>query len=499
MRAYVVNTLHRKSRINPEIYGHFAEHLGRCVYGGLFVGQDSPIPNDAGIRLDVLEALREIRVPVLRWPGGCFADTYHWKDGVGPVGNRKPLLNIFWGGVTEDNTFGTHEYMRLCELLGCEPYINGNLGSGTVQEMADWVQYLTSPASAPLGSLRASNGRERPWQIKYFGVGNESWGCGGNMRAEDYAREYKRYQTYLSSTPENKLYKIACGPAGSDLAWMETLMQKAADFMDGISLHHYALGGPDWKHRGSALRFGHEDWYQVLRRALQMDRILSSHERIMDRYDPAARIGLIVDEWGTWYEVEPDTEPGFLYQQNTMRDAMVAATMLNIFNRHSARVAMANLAQAVNVLQAIVLTDGPRMLVTPTYHVFDLYKEHQGATLLDTFIQSEGVGQGDAVVPDLHESASIDGDGRVTMTIANLSPDTARVVDATLVGCDVAKVSGRVLSGALDAHNTFDEPAAVRPRDFSSLCLTPRGFRAELPPASIVALRAETRAAPASI
>ena len=408
MSRITVNPAHKKSVINRNLYGHFSEHLGRCIYNGVFVGEDSPIPNEKGLRTDVVEALRQIRVPVLRWPGGCFADEYHWKDGIGPKESRKRMVNTNWGGVTEDNSFGTHEFLEFCRQVGCEPYINGNMGSGTVQEMSEWVEYMTSDAISPMAELRRQNGREEPWKIRYFGVGNESWGCGGNMRPSYYADEFRRYQTFLRNYGENKLYKIACGPNVDDYTWTDTVMEIAGRYMDAITLHYYTLPNDDWDHKGSALVFNREEYYRTLRKALRMEELLQKHIQIMDRRDPEKRVGLIVDEWGAWYDVEPGTNPGFLYQQNTMRDALVAAATLNIFNKHSDRVVMANIAQLVNVLQSVILTEGDKMVKTPTYHVFDLYKEHQDATLVYSQIETASTGTETEQVPQISVSVSMD-------------------------------------------------------------------------------------------
>ena len=345
---YVVQPYIRQARIRPEVYGNFSEHLGRCIYEGVYVGEDSPIPNVNGMRTDIVEALRRMKLPVLRWPGGCFSDTYHWRDGVGPRAERKKMINTNWGGVVEDNSFGTHEFMELCRQVGCEPYINGNLGSGTVQEMSEWVEYMTFGGLSPMSELRKRNGHEQPWRLKYFGVGNENWGCGGNMTAQHYSDEYRRYQTYLMNYGDNRLYKIACGPGTSPEApnydWTETMMRNAGGMMDGLSLHYYTTIGPDWQHKGSATDFTAADYYNTMGKGYFMEELLTKHSAIMDRYDPQRRVGLIVDEWGTWFDVEPGTNPGFLYQQNTMRDAMLAGMTLNCFNKHAERVHMANIA-----------------------------------------------------------------------------------------------------------------------------------------------------------
>ncbi|MFO7161080.1 MAG: alpha-L-arabinofuranosidase C-terminal domain-containing protein, partial [[Clostridium] cellulosi] len=377
MSRIIVQSQKKLSKINRNIYGHFSEHLGHCIYGGIYVGENSKIPNIDGIRTDVVEALKHIKIPVLRWPGGCFADEYHWKDGIGPKENRKKMVNTNWGGVVEDNSFGTHEFMELCQLLGCEPYINGNLGSGTVQEMSEWVEYLTFPGQSPMADLRRKNGRDEPWKVKYFAVGNENWGGGGNMTPEYYANLYRHYQTFLKNYGDNKLYKIACGPGEDDYAWTDTVMRLAGKYMNAISLHYYTVPGIFDIKKGSALEFDEKEYYITLKKALRIDELITKHLQIMDRYDPEHKVDLIVDEWGTWYDVEPGTNPGFLYQQNTMRDALVAALTLNIFNHHSDRITMANIAQTVNVLQAVILTNGEKMILTPTYHVFDLYKSLQ--------------------------------------------------------------------------------------------------------------------------
>jgi alpha-N-arabinofuranosidase len=383
MAEISINARRSLGTINRNLFGHFSEHLGRCIYQGLYVGEDSPIPNVDGMRKDVVQALRNIKIPVLRWPGGCFADEYHWRDGVGPKAERARMVNTHWGYVVEDNSFGTHEFITLCKQLGCAPYVNGNLGSGTVREMAEWVEYLNSDGDSTVVLQRRQNGQKEPFGVTYFGVGNENWGCGGNMRAEYYADEYRRYQTYCRDYGQNKLYRIACGPAGPDYRWTEVLMQNAAHMMQGLTMHYYTVPGPDWGHKGSATKFTKEEYYRTLQKAMAIEPMIEKHLQVMDRYDPEHKVELIVDEWGTWHDVEPGTNPGFLYQQNTMRDALVAALSLNAFIRHCDRVTMANIAQTVNVLQAMILTEDDKMVLTPTYHVFDLYKAHQDAAAVD--------------------------------------------------------------------------------------------------------------------
>ena len=487
MAKYVVDVNSKKAKIDKNIYGHFSEHLGRCIYEGIYVGEESSIPNVNGMRTDVVEALKNIKVPVLRWPGGCFADEYHWRDGIGPKENRKKMINTNWGGVVEDNSFGTHEFMELCALVGCEPYINGNLGSGTVQEMSEWVEYLTFDGISPMAELRKNNGQEKAWQVKYFGVGNENWGCGGNMRPEYYADEYRRYQTFVRNYEPNKIFKIACGANGPDYNWTKVLMERAASYMDALSLHYYTIPG-GWDHKVPALGFNEDIYYHTIKETVFMEELLDRHIHIMDQYDKDKRVKVIVDEWGSWYQVEPGTNPGFLYQQNTMRDAMIAGVNLNIFNKYADRVCMANIAQVVNVLQAIILTEGAKMVLTPTYHVFDLYKVHQDATLLESFISKEDVGSEAYTIKDLYESASIDAEGQVNITICNADLANAKVVEGTLLGFEAKEVKGRVVSGKMGDYNTFEDSSVVKPEVLSSVQLVEGGFKVEVPACSIVQL-----------
>ena len=476
--------------IEKNVYGHFAEHLGRCIEEGIWVGEDSPIPNTRGIRDDVAAALRQIRTPVLRWPGGCFADEYHWQDGVGPRTARVPMVNTHWGGVPETNQFGTHEYFDLCAQVGCEPYVNGNVGSGTVREMQEWVEYITHGGDSPMSELRRANGRDEPWAMKYFGVGNENWGCGGNMRPEYYADLYRRYATYVRDFSGNKVFKIACGPNEADYQWTEVLMREAGKHMRGLTLHYYVIPTGDWNAKGAATGFDEALWFATLQKALLMEPLVSKHGAIMDKYDPQKKVSLIVDEWGGWYDPEPGTESGFLYQQNTVRDALLAGLTLNIFNGHADRVRMANLAQTVNVLQALILTDGPRMVLTPTFHVFDLYKAHQGAVSLPLEVEGGGVyAWGASSIPQVSASASRNAEGRVSLTLCNTHPREAVPVRCRLAGASGGSVTGSVVTGdAMDAHNTFDAPERVGP---AGLAVTLDGGEAvaTLPPMSVSLLQ----------
>lgn len=491
MSKLIINPHNKKSKISKEIYGHFSEHLGRCIYEGIYVGENSPIPNVNGMRKDVVDALKEIKIPVLRWPGGCFADEYHWMDGIGPKENRKKMVNTHWGGVVEDNSFGTHEFMELCRQLECEPYINGNVGSGTVQEMSEWVEYLTFDGISPMAELRKQNGHAEPWKVKYFGVGNENWGCGGNMTPEFYGNMYRRYQTYCRNYGDNKLYKIACGPNVDDYNWTDGVMKVAANFMDALTLHYYTHPG-GWLNKGAATGFDKETWYISMNKTLKMEELINRHLEIMNKYDPEKRVDLIVDEWGGWYDVEPGTNPGFLYQQNTMRDALIAGINLNIFNKHSDRVKMANLAQVVNILQAVILTEGEKMVLTPTYHVFNMYKNHQEATLVESYLETKMIGLDEEnQVPNLHESVSVDGEGKINITINNLSIDEAYDVESIIVDRPVKTVKATVLTNEMNAFNTFDNPDVVKPEKFKDFTITENGLNFRIPACSVISFVVE--------
>lgn len=470
MKRLIINTLEHKSIIHKELQGNFSEHLGRCIYEGLYVGENNTeIPNVNGMRKDVVEALKAIKMPVLRWPGGCFADEYHWQDGIGPKETRKKMINTHWGGVVEDNSFGTHEFMELCRQLGCESYVNANVGSGSVRETSEWVEYMTFEGVSPMSALRKKNGHEEAWHPTFLGVGNENWGCGGNMRPGHYANEFRRYSTYCRTyDPKYPLYKIACGPNVDDYHWTETVLRtldpvtflNEHGLINGLSLHYYTIPG-DFEHKKSATDFDVTTYYETLQKAYYMDELIRRHGAIMDQFDPEKKIGLIVDEWGSWYNVESGTNPGFLYQQNTMRDAMIAGITLNIFNRHSDRVRMANIAQMINVLQSVILTDGAEMVKTPTYHVFDLFKEHQDGTLLGSYIENETIGEGEWQIPMLSESCSLAKDGSVVITLVNASDSKAEEIEILPVEFKASDVSGRILTGEIHSMNTFENGEPV--------------------------------------
>jgi alpha-L-arabinofuranosidase len=485
--SLIIDASSLRLTINKNIYGQFSEHLGNCIYGGIWVGENSKIPNTHGMRNDVVEALKRIKVPVLRWPGGCFADEYHWKDGIGPREKRPTMINTNWGGVTEDNSFGTHEFLELCRQIGCEPYFTGNVGSGTVQELSQWVEYVNSDNVSPMTELRKQNGRAQSWGVKYWGIGNESWGCGGNMRPEFCADQTRRYGTYMRDYGKNNLFKIACGASSGDYPWTEVMMKNALGNMSGLSLHHYAFSNSN-----TAADFDEHGWFSIMKSSLVIDELITKHSAIMDAYDPNKKVALMVDEWGTWYKVEPGTNPGFLFQQNTMRDAVAAASNLNIFNNHCDRVRMTNIAQIVNVLQSMILTNNEKMVLTPTYHVFDLFKVHQNARWVKTKIQSPPYVLGKDTLPAVNCSASMDESGKLHLSLCNINPRSPQQITCELNKFKAVTISGQILTAStMNALNSFDHPAVVRPHPFSDCSLSKSGLTVLLPPMSVVVLELE--------
>jgi len=492
----IVNVNIGKDTISRHIYGHFAEHLGKCIYGGIWVGNESSIPNTNGIRNDVVNALREMQIPNLRWPGGCFADTYHWRDGIGPQSERKKIVNVNWGNVTEDNSFGTHEFMDLCEQLDCEPVICGNVGSGTVQEMVDWVDYLTSDAISPMTELRKKNGREKPWKVKFWGVGNESWGCGGIMSAEYYSSVLRRYSLFLKNYGDNVLYKVASGSYGDQYKWTETLIKDWSTtdgwlkgYMHGISLHHYTICH-DWTNKGSATDFDESEWFSTFFQTLKIDEYITNHSAVMDKYDPEKTIGLVIDEWGNWFDVEPGTNPAFLFQQNTLRDALVASVNFDIFNRHCDRVKMANIAQTVNVLQSVILTQDEQIVLTPTYYAFKMYRVHHDATLLPLSLSCENYSYGDRSIPAVSASASKSADGLIHITMTNLNPEKQIKVTCELKGLEglTFKRGEIITSDKINSYNDFGKSETVNIQDFQSVIIEKNMITVDLPSKSIVML-----------
>ena len=486
-------TIENNSRytISRHIYGHFSEHLGRCIYDGFWVDPKMAVPKKDRIRLDIVDALKKIRIPNLRWPGGCFADEYHWRDGIGPRELRPKMVNTNWGGVTEDNSFGTHEFMELCGLLNCEPYVAANVGSGTVEEMAKWVEYLNFDGVSPMAALRQQNGRAAPWKVSFIGVGNESWGCGGNMTAEFYTDQYKRYATYARNYAGAPLRKIAAGANSDDYNWTEVCMKNIGPGgMWGLSLHYYTLPTGNWNgSKGSATKFDEQQYFNTMRNTLRMEELVSKHSAIMDKYDTAKKVGLVVDEWGIWTDVEPGTNPGFLYQQNSLRDALIAGTNLNIFNNHCDRIKMAELAQTVNVLQALILTEKEKMLLTPTYHIFDLYKVHHDAQLLPMKISTPDYVMGKEKIPAVNASASRDSTGAIHISLVNLDPNRKITVNSTLNGVSWKNVTGRILtSGSITDINTFENLNKIHIENFAGAARQGNNLRVELPAKSVVVL-----------
>jgi alpha-N-arabinofuranosidase len=485
-----INGSDPKIVISKDIYGHFSEHLGRCIYDGFWVNDSVKVPKKDRIRMDVVEALRKIKIPNLRWPGGCFADEYHWRDGVGQRNQRPKMVNTNWGGVVEDNSFGTNEFLELCSLLGCEPYISANVGSGTVEEMSKWVEYLNFDGESPMANERKKNDHPQPYNVHFWGIGNEAWGCGGNMTAEYYADVFRRYASYCKNYPNARLRKVASGANSGDYHWTETLMKNIPPgMMWGTGLHYYTVPTGNWRAKGSATNFDEKEYFGTMKNCLRMEEFVTRHSAIMDKYDSAKRVALAVDEWGIWTDVEPGTNPAFLYQQNSLRDALVAGITLNIFNNHAERVRLANLAQTVNVLQALVLTKGSQMLLTPTYHVFDLYKVHQDAKLLPIQITSPDYTSGADKIPAVNVSASIDSIGAIHVSFVNLDPNNKITVRATLTGLNWKSVTGQVLTSAKFTDiNTFEKNDYVKPAKFSAAKKEGNELVVELPSKSIVVL-----------
>ena len=487
----------RGDRIDRHVYGHFSEHLGRCVYGGYWVGEESSIPNVRGIRSDIVQAMRDIRVPNIRWPGGCFADDYNWMDGIGPRESRPPMINVHWGGAPENNHFGTHEFMDLCEQVGCQPYICGNVGSGTVREMRNWVEYLTDAGSSPMAALRRANGRDEPWDLPFFGIGNENWGCGGNMTAEYYANEFRRYATYVRNYKGMgtadwwkvpPVMKIAGGANVERPDWTRTLMRDiGAARMGGLSVHCYVKPGEE----SHGTVFSEDSWYRTAVNTLAKERLIQNNIDIMDEYDPDKKVAMAVDEWGIWVDNEPGSNPGFLYQQNTMRSALCAVLMLHLFHRHADRIRLANLAQTINVLQSICLTDGERMVRTPTCHAFDLLKEHQDGEVLEV----EWTDRPASVrydLPQVELSASIK-EGAVHLSAVNLSADKPAEVTLRIAGGAISETSGRMIAGDVTAHNTFEDPDRVSIQVLPVDSAGSDGIAFQLPPCGIAGIQIRTR------
>lgn len=468
--------------IAPEVYGQFMEQLGTGIDGGVWVGPDSAIPNTRGFRNDVVAALKDLDVPVVRWPGGCYADIYHWRNGVGPRDQRPVTLNRWWGNKEENNAFGTHEFFEFAELIGAKTYLSINLGTGTPAEASDWIEYITSPSGSRLAQERRANGRDRPWTIDYLGVGNEPWGCGGRMRPAYYADLFRHYVGFVK--PE-KAVVVAAGPAAADYEWTRTLMSVAGEDLDALSLHYYTLPTGDWTTKGPALGFDEAQWRATFEQTYRIGEMIREHDAIMDQTDPAGAKILAVDEWGAWYDPTPGSPDGWLQQQNSLRDALLAAANFNIFHRHADRVRLANVAQMVNVLQAMILTDGEKMVLTPTYYAFQMYRPFQGASVLPLSLEAPDYG----VVKAVDGTAARGTDGKIHVALINLDPNRAHPVALTLQGGGARSVTGQILTAsAIDAHNAFDAPPSVLPAPFQGARLVGGRLTVDLPAKSLVVL-----------
>ncbi len=475
--------------INKNVYGQFSEHLGAGIYGGIWVGENSPIPNTRGIRNDVVAALKDLHVPVVRWPGGCFGDEYHWRDGIGPRDQRRVTVNHNWGGVPEDNAFGTHEFFDFVDQIGADAYVSANVGTGSPQEMTDWLEYITSDQDTTLTRLRKAFGRDKPWKLAMLAIGNETWGCGGNMRPEYYADIFKQYATFVRTKPEARPIVIASGGHDADTSFTQALMSAVKYGMDAISYHYYTINGSKWEDKGNAVGFGEDQWISHVANTLKIDTYLKNNIAIMNKYDPKKRVGLYVDEWGTWYLPEPGRNPGFLYQQNTIRDAVIAGANFNIFHKYADRVRMTSIAQTINVLQAMILTDGPKMLLTPTYHVFHMFIPFQGATDLPVDLKTPSYTYGKTTVPEVSVSAGRLANGDIDVALVNLNPDHAAQVSVAIAGAKAQSVSGTILTApTMDAHNTFDDPNAVHPVAFTGAKIVGGHLTVTLPSKSVVVL-----------
>ncbi len=457
------------AKIDRHIFGQFAEHLGSGVYGGIWVGKDSPIPNTRGIRNDVVAALKAIKVPDVRWPGGCYADNYHWRDGVGPKRNAR--VNTSWGGVIDSNDFGTDEYMDFIDQIGSEAYVSVNVGSGTVKEAADWMEYMTADQPTALQQERAANGHPAPYKVGFMGIGNESWDCGGLMTPDEYTGEMKRYGRFVNNfNNAAPTLKIAVGPGSDDTAWTDAVMKTWKERhgwsfdIQGMSLHAYTVYD-GWPPHQVATGFNEQDYANVLSETLKMEPLIQKQTAVMDQYDPDKKVALVVDEWGAWYAKTPGTHDGFLQQQNSQRDALLAALNLNIFARHADRVRMANIAQMINVLQAMILTDGPKMVLTPTYHVFHMYVPFQDATFIPLKYDAGTYTKGSVTLPRLDAIAARSTDGKVWLSLTNLDPDQPLKVDTSVLGFPAKSATGQTLSGPrIDSYNDFDHPDTVSPK-----------------------------------
>jgi alpha-N-arabinofuranosidase len=459
------------AKIDRNLFGQFTEHLGHGIYDGIWVGADSPIPNTRGIRNDVVAALKALHVPNVRWPGGCFADEYHWRDGIGP--RRSVRLNPNWGGVIEPNTFGTHEFMDFIDQIGSEAYVSVNLGSGTVQEAADWLEYMTTAQETTLEKERAANGHPAPYKVAWLGLGNESWDCGGNMTPEYYLDRMKVFSRFVrnynpAQIEKSQMQKIAVGPGGNEerwTEWTETVMKAYQRHtwswdINGLSLHSYTT--VKWPPAFKSVGFGEDEYAQILHSTLEMEQLIEKHSAIMDKYDPEKKVALLVDEWGSWYAPLSGSNPGFLVQQNSLRDALLAALNINIFARHADRVRGANIAQMINVLQAQILTDHEKMVLTPTYYVYKMYVPFQDSTFVAVKFDAGSYKHGDLSLPRVDALVAKSKDGKLWVEVTNVDPNQSVEIELNVNGVQARSATGETLTAPkVDSVNSFEAPDAV--------------------------------------
>jgi alpha-N-arabinofuranosidase len=473
--------------IRPAIQSQFAEHIGGVIYDGIWVGPESKVANIGGIRKTLVEHVKQLGPVVVRWPGGCFADKYHWRDGIGPPANR-PRRFGRWREETETNQFGTHEFVRFCQICGVEPYFAANVGTGSPEEFQQWVEYANAPAgSTTLADERATNGRSDPFRVRYWGVGNESWGCGGKFTPEDYCREYRRFTEWLPQYGV-PLYLIAAGPNSNDLDWTRRFFARWADgakaTIQGWAPHYYCGT------TGHALRFTQDQWYEQLHKANRMEALIRDQWAVLAEFDPKHTIKLVIDEWGSWHPAGTEINPRHLYEQmGTLRDALVAALSLDTFNRHADKVDMANIAQLVNNLHSLFLADGDRFVATPTFHVYTMYRAHQGARAVRIEVGTPEItfraGGGPSRIFRLAGSASRSGPRDATLTLVHSHATETAEIRIILSGGAAEHVRHTVLSDAqLNAHNTFEQPGRLIPRT-TETSLRGAELRCTVPPASI--------------
>ena len=478
-------------KIDKYVYGQFSEHLGAGIYGGVWVGEDSKIPNVRGIRTDVVNALKEIKVPLIRWPGGCFADEYHWRDGIGPRNQRPSRKNNWWGGSPESNHFGTHEFFDFAEQVGADAYVSINVGSGNPTEMREWIEYMTSPGDDTLAQERRKNGRDKPFKVPVIGIGNETWGCGGAMTPEYYSNEYRRFNEFFHKGTDNPALRIAVGPSGGDTNWTDVVMKQIGNRrMEGLSLHYYTLPTGNWDKKGASINFDKQAWADTFAQTLKMEDFIVKHDEVMDKYDPENKVALYVDEWGTWYDVEPGTNPGHLYQLNTLRDGVLAAVNFNFFHKHADRVRMTAVAQTINVLQAMILTQDDKILLTPTYYAFKMYVPFQDSTSLPLDVKAPTFTSGDKTLPSINASAAKGKDGKTYIGLANMNPDDDVKLTVDLGSLKATKVSGEVLTAPkMDARNEMGVPATVVPVSYKGGKISGNKLTLSLPAKSVVVVR----------